>query len=248
MTFRNLRVRGLGASTSYQQTLGSIFNPLRILESVQNIRRPPVCDIISGFEGVVRPGEMLCTSNLQYICHTHLTNRRYKVVLGRPGSGCTTLLKTLANSREEYHAVEGDVFYDSISPEDLKSQCRGDVQYCSEEDTHFPSLTVDETLQFAAKSRAPRDRLGHTRAEYVKAMTDILTTVFGLGHARKTPIGDAVIRGISGGEKKRVSLAEVLATRSCVTAWDKSVLSKSCICLFSFHLKLNPRTRCQHGT
>lgn len=172
-----------------------------------------------------------------------------QVVLGRPGSGCTTLLKTLANSREEYHAVEGDVFYDSISPEDLKNRCRGDVQYCSEEDIHFPSLTVDETLEFAAKSRAPHDRLGHTRAEYMKAMTDILTTVFGLGHARKTLIGDAVIRGISGGEKKRVSLAEVLATRSCVTAWDKSVLSISFTCLlFSFHLKLDPRTRCQHGT
>ena len=58
--FRDLRVVGLGASTSYQPTLGSIFNPSRILESIQNVRYPPVRDILSGFEGVVRPGQMLC--------------------------------------------------------------------------------------------------------------------------------------------------------------------------------------------
>jgi ATP-binding cassette subfamily G (WHITE) protein 2 (SNQ2) len=60
--FHNLRVVGLGASTSYQPTLGSLFNPLRIIELIQGIRHPPVRDILSGFEGAVRPGEMLCTS------------------------------------------------------------------------------------------------------------------------------------------------------------------------------------------
>lgn len=201
--FRNLRVVGLDASTSYQPTFSSVFNPLKILGWIQNSRHPPVRDIIKGLEGVVRPGEML-------------------LVLGRPGSGCTTLLKTLANSHEEYNKVEGELFYDSISPQDLKDRFRGDVQYCSEEDVHFSTLNVDETLDFAAKSRTPNKRFGHTRAEYRKAITDVLITVFGLNHARKTRVGDAVIRGISGGEKKRVSIAEVLATRSCVTAWDNS--------------------------
>jgi ATP-binding cassette subfamily G (WHITE) protein 2 (SNQ2) len=52
-------------------------------------------------------------------------------------------------------------------------------------------------------------------------ITDILTTIFGLRHARKTPVGDAAIRGVSGGEKKRVSIAEAMAARSLIGAWDK---------------------------
>lgn len=150
-----------------------------------------------------------------------LTHRPRLVVLGRPGSGCTTLLKTLANHREEYHAVKGDVYYDSISPDDIKNHVRGDVLYCPEDDIHFPTLTVDQTLTFATKARAPHVRIDQNRKEYTTFITDILTATFGLNHARNTPIGDAAIRGISGGEKKRVSIAEVLATRSCITAWDK---------------------------
>ena len=143
--------------------------------------------------------------------------------MGRPGSGCTTLLKTLANLRGEYHAVKGDVFYDSISPEDVRNHVRGDVQYCPEDDIHFPTLTVDQTLAFAAKTRAPRVRISNSTEEYTKLVTDMLTTTFGLNHAKNTLIGSAAIHGISGGEKKRVSIAEVLATRSCITAWDKFV-------------------------
>jgi ATP-binding cassette subfamily G (WHITE) protein 2 (SNQ2) len=81
---------------------------------------------------------------------------------------------------------------------------RGDLLYSPEDDVHFPTLTVDETLRFAAKMRAPRKRLeGMTRKSYMRTMTDILETLFGLRHAVKTPIGDNRIRGVSGGEKKR---------------------------------------------
>lgn len=52
-------------------------------------------------------------------------------------------------------------------------------------------------------------------------ITNILITIFGLRHAKKTPVGDAAIRGVSGGEKKRVSIAEAMAARSLIGAWDK---------------------------
>jgi ATP-binding cassette subfamily G (WHITE) protein 2 (SNQ2) len=143
------------------------------------------------------------------------------VVLGRPGSGCSTLLKTLANQRSEYHAIEGEVHYDSLTPHDIEKHFRGDVRYCPEDDVHFPTLTVEQTIKFAAKTRTPTGRIGRSRAEYTDLVTDIVTTVFGLRHVRKTPIGDAIIRGVSGGEKKRVSICEALATRTCIGAWDK---------------------------
>jgi hypothetical protein len=57
--FKDLRVVGLGATASYQPTFGSFFNPRIILQKIQALRHPPLRDILSGFEGVVRPGEML---------------------------------------------------------------------------------------------------------------------------------------------------------------------------------------------
>jgi ATP-binding cassette subfamily G (WHITE) protein 2 (SNQ2) len=57
--FRDLRVVGLGSSASYIPTLGSMFNPSSILEAIQSARHPPIRDLLNGFEGAVRPGEML---------------------------------------------------------------------------------------------------------------------------------------------------------------------------------------------
>lgn len=117
------------------------------------------------------------------------------MVLGRPGAGCSTLLKTLANHRADYHAVHGDVFYDTFTPAEISKQ-------------------VKETLDFAAKTRTPQTRIAETRREHRETITDILATIFGLRHVKDTLVGDARIRGVSGGEKKRVSISEVLATRS----------------------------------
>ena len=146
------------------------------------------------------------------------------VVLGSPGSGCTTFLKMLANQRDAYHDVQGQVHYDSLSPEQISDHYRGDVQYSPEDDIHFPTLTVEETIRFAARTRTPHVRAsGQSREELIEEMTDVLTTVFGLRHVRKTLVGDARIRGVSGGEKKRVSIAEALACRSLINCWDKYV-------------------------
>jgi ATP-binding cassette subfamily G (WHITE) protein 2 (SNQ2) len=57
--FKDLRVVGVGARASLQPTIGSMFNPTAILRNISAMRNPPVRDILSGFEGVVEPGEML---------------------------------------------------------------------------------------------------------------------------------------------------------------------------------------------
>ncbi|KAF8329221.1 pleiotropic drug resistance ABC transporter [Amanita rubescens] len=183
--FRDLRVVGLASAASHIPTVGAFLNPSALLENVQNLRHPYLKTILSGFEGVVRPGEML-------------------LVLGRPEAGSTTFLKALANRRELY------------------KHYRGDVQYCPEEDVHFPTLTVDQTLNFASTTRTPREHLTKSRSQFARKETDMLTTLFGLGHAKNTRIGNAAIRGVSGGEKKRVSIAEVLATRALISCWDNS--------------------------
>lgn len=62
--WKNLSVSGLGARASYQDTFGSLLNPFNKMEVINSIRHPPVRDILTGFEGVVRPGEMM----REYFC------------------------------------------------------------------------------------------------------------------------------------------------------------------------------------
>jgi ATP-binding cassette subfamily G (WHITE) protein 2 (SNQ2) len=53
-------------------------------------------------------------------------------------------------------------------------------------------------------------------------MTDIIKTIFGLRNVKNTLVGNAAIRrGVSGGEKKHVSISEALTLRATITAWDK---------------------------
>ena len=52
-------------------------------------------------------------------------------------------------------------------------------------------------------------------------MVDTLGMVFGLTHAFNTPVGDENIRGVSGGEKKRVSISEMMSMRVRLACWDK---------------------------
>ena len=59
VAFKDLRVRGLGTAANFQPTVGSTLNPLLIPEKIRTVLHPPIRDILSGFEGVVNPGEML---------------------------------------------------------------------------------------------------------------------------------------------------------------------------------------------
>ncbi|THU82570.1 hypothetical protein K435DRAFT_446226 [Dendrothele bispora CBS 962.96] len=206
VVFENLHVQGLGSDASFQPTLGGLFNPLGMIENIKSARHPVTRDILNGFEGVVKPGEML-------------------LVLGRPGSGCSTFLKTLANQTAEYHSVTGDVNYGPFTPKEIREHYRGDVLYSPEDDIHFPTLTVGQTITFAARTRAPASdggRCGLSRNEYADLLTTNLLSVFGLTHTRNTLVGDAAIRGVSGGEKKRVSICEALAARARIVSWDNS--------------------------
>ncbi|KAG6814964.1 hypothetical protein H0H93_011487, partial [Arthromyces matolae] len=227
--FENLRVTGLGSSAAYFPTVASVLNPITVYGKLRMLRNPPLRNILDGFEGVVRPGEML-------------------LVLGRPGSGCSTFLKVLANHRSEYHSVEGNVHYDSFTPEQVYKHYRGDVQYCPEDDYHFPTMTVKQTLDFAAKTRVPHTRLEESKGRYVNKMTEILSTIFGLSHVQDTPVGDAAIRGVSGGEKKRVSIAEALATRSRIQSWDNSTRGLDSSTALEFGRALRIATDIDHQT
>jgi ATP-binding cassette subfamily G (WHITE) protein 2 (PDR) len=100
---------------------------------------------------------------------------------------------------------------------------KGEITYNQEVDKHFPHLTVGQTLEFAAGVRTPHSRArGISRQAFIKHMTQVVMTVFGLSHTRNTKVGNDFVRGVSGGERKRVSIAEMALAGSPIACWDNS--------------------------
>lgn len=119
--------------------MGSRLNPNVAYDDIRRALRPETRDILSGFNGVVRPGEMLRRS-LLWLPRLDRILIRVVVVLGSPGSGCTTFLKMLANQRETYHDVQGEVHYDSLTPDEMKAHYRGDLQVRPSIPLSFPCV------------------------------------------------------------------------------------------------------------
>lgn len=100
---------------------------------------------------------------------------------------------------------------------------KGDVVYNQEAEKHFPHLTVSQTLRFAAAVRIPRTRVpGFSRKYMATYLSDVIMAILDLNHTRDTKVGNEYIRGISGGERKRVSIAEMALSRTPIAAWDNA--------------------------
>jgi ABC-type lipoprotein export system ATPase subunit len=201
-TFQNLSVSGSGEALQLQQTLGDVFlSPFRWKETFargKHHRR-----ILNEFNAHVNPGEML-------------------VVLGRPGSGCSTFLKSTCGELEGLKVEDpSSIRYSGISQKQMVKEFKGDLVYNQEVDKHFPHLTVGETLEFAAACRTPQTRIEDTsRAEHIESAVQVVMAMCGLSHTRNTKVGNDFIRGVSGGERKRVSIAEMIVAGSSIGAWD----------------------------
>lgn len=110
-----------------------------------------------------------------------------------------------------------------ISAQDLRKRFRGEAIFNAETDVHFPQLSVGDTLTFAAQARAPRTRFpGLSRKEYACHVRDVVMTMLGLRHTFNTRVGNDFVRGVSGGERKRVSIAEAILSGAPLQCWDNS--------------------------
>ena len=89
VVFRSLVVLGYGSDFTHQKTVGTMATSItRVLQNIRARRHPPMKTILYSMDGVVKEGEML-------------------LVLGKPGSGATTLLKTIAGETRSYASVSG---------------------------------------------------------------------------------------------------------------------------------------------
>ncbi|KAL5556681.1 hypothetical protein UlMin_038917 [Ulmus minor] len=119
-------------------------------------------------------------------------------VMGPSGAGKSTFLDALAG-RIASGSLQGRVSLDGVgvSPSLIKRTSA----YIMQEDRLFPMLTVYETLMFAADFR-----LGSMSLDDKKQRVEKLIEQLGLSSARNTYIGDEGTRGVSGGERRRVSI------------------------------------------
>ncbi|GFF64797.1 ABC transporter CDR4 [Aspergillus lentulus] len=205
VAFSNLNVHGFGSDTDYQKSVGNVWLEAFSLASKALGQKQRQIQILQNMEGLVEAGEML-------------------VVLGPPGSGCSTFLKTIAGETYGFHVDQNsNLNFQGVSAKQMAHEFRGEAIYTAEVDVHFPKLTVGDTLYFAARARAPRHIPGGVNAtQYASHMRDVIMAMFGISHTKNTIVGNDFIRGVSGGERKRVSIAEACLSNAPLQCWDNS--------------------------
>ncbi|RAR08086.1 multidrug resistance protein CDR2 [Stemphylium lycopersici] len=199
VTWKNLTVKGVSNDSMFNENVISQLMPFGL-----GGKKAPLKTIIDNSSGCVKPGEML-------------------LVLGNPGSGCTSLLNILSNHRLGYAEIDGDVSFGSMSSDEAK-EYRGQIIMNTEEEIFFPTMSVGATLDFATRMKVPYKLPPDIQSseEYARVYKEFLLKSLGIEHTHDTKVGDEYIRGVSGGERKRVSILECLATRGSVFCWDNS--------------------------
>ncbi|KAK0650652.1 ABC transporter G family member 22 [Lasiodiplodia hormozganensis] len=153
--------------------------------------------ILSSASGIVKAGELLA-------------------LMGPSGSGKTTLLNVLAHRDATSGARVDKSLY--VNGRNVPLQkFRKLSSFVEQEDALLGALTVEETLNFAAKLSLPSSVTKTERLDRIQA----LMGSFGLRNQAKTLIGTPIRKGISGGQKRRVSVASQLITSPKILFLDE---------------------------
>ncbi|KAK4754744.1 hypothetical protein SAY87_008501 [Trapa incisa] len=221
--FENVTV--VGEAYVGRRALPSILNSLvNTVESIASFlsiisSKKTNFPILHNVSGIIKPG-------------------RLTLLLGPPGSGKTTLLRALAGKVDSELKFSGEVTYNGNRMQEFVPQRTS--AYIGQNDVHIPQMTVRETLTFSAKCRGAgtvfdvlaellkREEMLNIKPDpYIKALVkkastkqgqkeDIITgyvlKILGLEVCADTIVGDELNRGISGGQKRRVTTGEMLVS------------------------------------
>ncbi|XP_062218543.1 ABC transporter G family member 39-like isoform X2 [Phragmites australis] len=203
--------RGIPTFTNFFSN--TVMDALSALRIVSSGKRP--ISILHDISGIIRPGRM-------------------SLLLGPPGSGKTSLLLALAGKLDSTLKVSGRVTYNGHDMDEFVP--RRTSAYIGQHDLHIGEMTVRETLAFSARCQgvgtrydmlaelSRREKEANIKPDpdidvYMKAIsvegqesvvTDYILKILGLEICADTMVGDSMIRGISGGQKKRVTTGEML--------------------------------------
>ncbi|EGZ21182.1 pleiotropic drug resistance protein ABC superfamily [Phytophthora sojae] len=208
--------------TDLKTELPTLINTVK-MAAIRMIAKKHVVTItiLRNFSGVFKPGSMT-------------------LVLGQPGSGKFSLLKLLAGRlpTDRRVRVDGEVTYNGVPQEELRARLPQFVSLVDQHDKHFPTLTVKETLEFAhacTDSRLPKheeklyscgtSEQNQAALDVLRAMyephPDVVIRQLGLEACQDTILGNAMLRGVSGGERKRVTTGEMELGNKFVLLMDE---------------------------
>ncbi|KAI3468516.1 hypothetical protein Pfo_025179 [Paulownia fortunei] len=149
--------------------------------------------ILNGVTGMVSPGEILA-------------------MLGPSGSGKTTLLTALGGRLSG--RLSGKITYNG---QPFSGSIKRRTGFVAQDDVFYPHLTVFETLLFTALLRLPKSLAKEEKVQHV----ELLIAELGLTRCRNSMIGGPLFRGISGGEKKRVSIGQEMLINPSLILLDE---------------------------
>ncbi|KAH6773057.1 pleiotropic drug resistance 6 [Perilla frutescens var. hirtella] len=218
--FQNLSIEGdaFVGKRALPTLLNSTINTLEAAMGMIGLSssNKRVIKILRNVSGIVKPSRMT-------------------LLLGPPGSGKTTLLKALAGKPDDDMKVTGKVTYCGHEFHEFVPQRT--CAYISQHDLHYGEMTVRETLDFSGRCLGVGTRydmlveLSRREKEagikpdpeldaFMKAtalvgqetslITDYVLKILGLDICADIMVGDDMRRGISGGQKKRVTTGEML--------------------------------------
>ncbi|KAE8666528.1 ABC transporter G family member 25 [Hibiscus syriacus] len=152
--------------------------------------------ILNNITGMVSPGEMLA-------------------ILGPSGSGKSTLLNALAGRLQHGHGnLSGSLLANNRKPTKQIAKRTG---FVTQDDVLYPHLTVRETLVFCSLLRLPNTLSTKDKI----SVAETVLSELGLSKCENTIIGNSFIRGISGGERKRVSIAHEMLINPSLLILDE---------------------------
>ncbi|ETO84519.1 ATP-binding Cassette (ABC) Superfamily [Phytophthora nicotianae] len=176
---------GTGSHSTVGTHLAQIFTPWkRQATMTKNVLHP--------MTGVIKPGSMT-------------------LLLANPGAGKSTFLKALAGKLQNNSKTEigGDIRYAGLRGDEIDLVKL--VGLVDQTDNHIPTLTVRETFKFAdmCMNGRPEDQHEELR-DIAKLRTELFLQILGLENCADTVVGNALLRGVSGGERRRVTVGEML--------------------------------------
>jgi len=152
-------------------------------------------EILQGLTGCFLPGKL-------------------SALMGKSGSGKTTLLDVVAG-RKNAGTTTGQLLYNGRVP--TLDAFRSTVGYVEQFDTLVAELTVQQMLQYTAELKLPRSTTTVER----KARVEEVVQMLDLESCRNVVIGNALRRGISGGQAKRVNIGLALIPRPPILLLDE---------------------------
>ncbi|KAJ6501512.1 P-loop containing nucleoside triphosphate hydrolase protein [Mycena vitilis] len=145
-------------------------------------------------------------------------------IIGGSGSGKTTLLNAIAGRLHGLPILEGQISFQPASQLGRNTAKHGApkvskiIGFVRQNDYLLPHLTVRETLTFSAALRLPKTVDKHTVRQIVEQTIEEL----GLKECADTVVGGIFRKGISGGERRRLSIGCVLVTMPSVLILDEA--------------------------